>query len=1490
LLLSHNAYKVKVLHFNKKFQHLDLEDAQWNSDIANLNLKIPTDATAYIIYTSGSTGRPKGVLIPHSAAGNLVKGERKIFDLSASDKVLQGFSTAFDASIEEIWLAFSSGACLFPVSESVMHSASDLHGFIEKYQISVVSTVPTMLSILPPSLPSLRLLILGGENCPNELLLRWHRENLRIVNTYGPTEATVIASLATFDPKEKISIGTPMFNYAIFITDASLQALPDGVPGELCIAGPGLAKGYLNKPGLTAEKFIQPKFALHPTFEPLFYRSGDLARYNEKGQIEFLGRIDSQIKLRGYRIELSEIESQLLLSDNIKNAVVAVREDAMKVQKLIAYVVLENPNQTWSETTCKAHLKTVLAPYMVPALFVVMAELPLLSSGKTDRKKLPDPEFKPQTSENPFVAPRNITEAALQKVWNTFFTPVEVSVTYDFFDIGGHSLLASLVISELRKSALFEKASVQDVYSYPSIEKMAAYFDSNSITDKNPDKAPEVKHEKVSEGIYFLTATLQTFSFFLLMMVSSTGLLSPFIIEKNFTSISVYKLIVFSSLFSFSTFPALILVSIVMKWLLIGRFKAGTYPLWGWYYFRFWLVKKVIDLTPLGLLSGTPFLNVYFRLMGAGIGKQVYLGSDRIRIFDLFSIGDGSSISKEAHMAGYTVENGMLIINEISIGRNCFVGTRAVLSPKTKMCDQSTLGELSHLPSGGVIPSNENWKGSLAVKVEATPQEHYTAPEKPARLPYSIYLVLQLCAILCLLLFPLLLLIPFAIALYEIDLNLGFHFLLMATLPLAAFYIFFLYLSVAALKWLIVGKTKEEDFSIYSVRYVQKWVVDMIMQFTLLYFKSVYATLFLPPWLRLMGAKVGKAAEISTVNQISTDLLEIGEGSFLADSVSIGSPIVRNGMMFLRKTRIGAKTFIGNNAVLACGDTVGNNSLIGVLSVPPFNLTADKKDGSNWLGSPPIYLPRRQTSQDFPVRFTFDPSFDLVLKRIAIEFFKITLPMAFTTCLLAFFYKGIYAIITIESLGRVLIMAPFILFFLAGLTPFIAASFKWILLKKHVPCNKPLWSVFVWKNELINSLCESMVYPLFVNMLQGTPYASWFFRMMGSSIGKKVFMETTEITEFDLVHIGDGACLNNLSTIQTHLFEDRVMKMSDLYIGQGSSLGAMSVALYDSKIEDGASIDALSLVMKGERIPSKTRWAGSPARFIRKNASILTLVIFAGTIAQAQINLSKPYPPVLYDNEALLETIDSLKETFPSIEFSTDYASKQVFWGRDFGKPQYGVEPLLVFKTGFGLYMYGANHYWSAMDNVLSKTDLGIGYEKQVSENFYFSFGYENWTFYNNDKFYQNALRNYLEAQMTYTIRGYNLEPTFSYMFGTQNVSQLDLAINKSIFISQISKTGELNIVPAATCIFASQNFLALYSYSNIPYSNNKNIKLVDYQLSLPLNIKERNFDLETAVHYNIPIALPKENIDPYFYFTIKLSYTIYFDNGQISNLYKNIR
>ncbi|HEY4330848.1 MAG TPA: amino acid adenylation domain-containing protein, partial [Phycisphaerae bacterium] len=254
------------------------------------------DDTAYIIYTSGSTGRPKGVPITHRAVCNLVRAEGQIFAVNPTDRVYQGFSIAFDASVEEVWLAFFAGATLIPATAESIRAGAALAGNLTQLGVTILSCVPTMLALVRQDVPAIRLLILGGEVCPPDLVKRWWSPSRRIVNTYGPTEATVIATYADCTPGQPVTIGRAVPNYRLYIVDDAMNPASDGQPGELCIAGIGLSRAYLNRPELSAQKFLPNPFSSDHPYQRI-YRTGDLARFTPTGDIEFLGRIDSQVKL-----------------------------------------------------------------------------------------------------------------------------------------------------------------------------------------------------------------------------------------------------------------------------------------------------------------------------------------------------------------------------------------------------------------------------------------------------------------------------------------------------------------------------------------------------------------------------------------------------------------------------------------------------------------------------------------------------------------------------------------------------------------------------------------------------------------------------------------------------------------------------------------------------------------------------------------------------------------------------------------------------------------------------------------------------------------------------------------------------------------------------------------------------------------------------------------------------------------------------------------
>jgi non-ribosomal peptide synthetase-like protein len=452
-----------------------------------------------------------------------------------------------------------------------------------------------------------------------------------------------------------------------------------------------------------------------------------------------------------------------------------------------------------------------------------------------------------------------------------------------------------------------------------------------------------------------------------------------------------------------------------------------------------------------------------------------------------------------------------------------------------------------------------------------------------------------LLAIALMLLVPTLASVPVLGIFYEAVERLGFEPALLTLLPLSALYVGLLGLLLVLIKRGVAGRQADGELPLYSRAYVRHWLADAVMAQSLALLKSVYATLYAPYWMRLLGAKIGRRAEISTLNHISADHLTVGAGAFLADSVSVGAPRVQRGIVSVRPTVVGDRTFIGNSAVLAGGTVLGANNLIGALSSAPLQTPPD---GTSWVGSPSFLLPNRPVSAAFAPELTFAPPTRLVWARATVEIFKIILPFTFTFLTFAILYHYTkWHLLNYPFWSSVGVGTGALVGLIFGFS-ILTALLKWVLIGKYKLSEKPLWSSFVWRNELINSLCESYVYPFWVTPLLGTPFATWFFQLMGSHFGHSVYLDTTEITEFDLAWVADHAILNNGVTIQTHLFEDRIMKMSDLRIGRGATVGTSSVVLYDSVIGPGTTLKSLSLLMKGEKLPANTRWQGIPSAFI----------------------------------------------------------------------------------------------------------------------------------------------------------------------------------------------------------------------------------------------------------------------------------------------------
>ncbi|HZO76365.1 MAG TPA: amino acid adenylation domain-containing protein [Ktedonobacteraceae bacterium] len=437
---------------------------------------------AYVIYTSGSTGKPKGVMVRHRGLCNLAFAQKQAFELREDSHILQFASLSFDASVWEIFMALLAGATLHLATKDSLLPGPSLIEVLQERNITVATLPPSALAILPDvELPALQTLITAGEACPASLVARW-APNRYFFNAYGPTETTVCATMARcHDSQGNPSIGLPIANMQVHILDEKLRQVPVGDIGEIYVGGIGLARGYLRRPELTAERFIPDPFG-DEAGERL-YKTGDLARYLPDGQIEFLGRSDSQVKIRGYRIELGEIEAMLNAHPVVREAVVIAREDRPGERRLVAYFIAKQ-EQNIDLRGLRSNLGASLPDYMLPSAFVVLKEWPLTPNGKIDRRSLPMPDAGSLALREPFVAPRTPYEEALAQVWREMLHLDHVGMHDNFFLLGGHSLLATQIAARIRNTFQVEMAPAT-VFTCATIAELAHYIEQQRYGEQD---------------------------------------------------------------------------------------------------------------------------------------------------------------------------------------------------------------------------------------------------------------------------------------------------------------------------------------------------------------------------------------------------------------------------------------------------------------------------------------------------------------------------------------------------------------------------------------------------------------------------------------------------------------------------------------------------------------------------------------------------------------------------------------------------------------------------------------------------------------------------------------------------------------------------------------------------------------------------------------------------------------------------------------------
>jgi non-ribosomal peptide synthetase-like protein len=1211
--LSEFASKVEGLAVSKLF--LDTArreiDRYATARLGEREKATAADQLCYVIYTSGTTGNPKGVVIEHPSICNFVKVAGEVYGYREDDRVYQGMTIAFDFSVEELWVPLIAGATLVPGKPGMSLVGNDLADYLEERHVTALCCVPTLLATIDRDLPNLRFLLVSGEACPQNLVARWHRPGRRMLNAYGPTEATVTATLTELDPHKPVTIGGPLPTYSIVVIDENKdEAVERGALGEIGIAGIGLARGYLNRPDLTERKFIPDFLAIPNNVSQRIYRTGDLGRINDQDEIEFHGRIDTQVKIRGYRIELSEIEAVLLELPQIGQAVVHTYESEPGAVELVAYYTLKQGASELPPTEISEALRKRLPGYMVPAYLEQLPIIPMTPSNKADRKNLPPPKGARFTGgRHEFVAPRTETEKVLCGTLAEILKVERVSVRDHFFnDLGAHSLLMARFCSGARKRLEQATVSMRDVYLNPTIEGLARHL--GSIQEESAVH-PQSKPLRIPSALEYYGCGVLQLLFYALSGFLSVGLLVAafqWTFAPGHSAIEVYWRIVGCSVASFLVFSA---IPIALKWALIGRWKEEVIPLWSLRYFRFWVVKTLVQSAPAAALKGTPLYNVYLRLLGASIGRNTVIQSQAVPVCtDLFAVGDHTILRKDSLLLGYKAQANWLYIGPITIGNDAVVGEASVLDIDTAIGDGGQLGHASSLQSGQRVPDGKRYHGSPGQETDT--DYRFVEGRSCTRLRGALYTAFT---------FSLAFLVatPAAILLgyqgvgwlleyagqdplgpeappYALLIVAG-KMVLVSLLLVVGFTLGSLLVVLLVPRILRCFIEKNKTYVLYGFHYYVWKTISAISnsQFHNLLFGD---SSFIVYYLQWIGYRLNRIVQTGSNFGVSHKhdspfLCDIGSGTMVADGLVMINAATSNSSFQLREVRIGDDNYLGNSIVFPFNARTGANCLLATKVMVPID--GPVRENVGLLGSPCFEIPRiAERDQRFQVKGEQERRV-LLRKKNRKNLVTIVLWLLsgwfYIACVLLGFCIGFLPYVPYEIaavFAESVFFSGFTILYLAFLE---RASLGFGSLRSSVASMYDDYFLF---HERHWRFCSYLLPMLF----KGTPFKNVISRLLGVKLGRMVYDDGCWFADKTLITVGDYANLNSSTGLQGHSLEEGVFKSDYIVVGNGCSLAPEAFVHYGVRIGDNVVIDPDSFVMKGESADANTVWRGNPAKVV----------------------------------------------------------------------------------------------------------------------------------------------------------------------------------------------------------------------------------------------------------------------------------------------------
>ena len=1176
-------------------------------EAAALPHDIAPDRLAYVIYTSGTTGRPKGVMIEHGSIANLVRSDLEEFGLTPADRVVQGSSPAYDSFIEETWLAFAAGATLVVMDDEAARLGPDLVPWLRIERATVFCPPPTLLRSTgcahpAEALPDLRLLYVGGEALPPDIADLWAQKR-RLVNGYGPTECAVTCVRGDVHAGEPVTIGRPVPGMQAWVLDEHLALVPDGGRGELCIGGPGVARGYRNRPEIEAEKFVP-----HPALGRI-YRTGDLVHRDETGDFHYHGRIDAQVKIRGHRVELAEIEARLAGLAGVRGAAARLQGEGGAAE-LVAWVVADDPYAPPDPEALRTALGATLPRHMVPRRIGLLETLPTTVGGKLDRAALPEIDAPGHEDAAPLATPATPLERQIAAgVGDILKRPAGVSVEADFFeDLGGDSLSAAMLVTLLRDDPATDWITVSDVYEARTVRALAEI----GVTRIAPgaDAAPALRREGRPQPrltgivqLLWLTGELLIGSW--LAWLTAFKLLPPL-----FDSMGLVLFVLLAPLLAVAGaalyIPASVAIAVLVKRLVIGRYRPVRAPVRSAYYLRHWIVMQAAQLIPWPLLQGTSFQQTALRALGAKIGRRVHIhrGVDLGRGgWDLLDIGDDASLGQDVHVGLVELDRGDIVVGPVAIGAGAALRVRSSVQGGCSVGRDAELAPLSVLNSGEAIPPGERWDGVPAAPAgfAEAPRPVSAGPATPPAL-HGLLMMMARGTASSLALLPAELLTLALCRMSGVGVEQVWRWLYHPSLDakLVAIVLGLTLVSVpltlvaTALVLRAMGQIRPGTIDRWSGAYIRVWLKTGML------FSSgewLSGTMFWPAWLRLAGMRIGRKCEISTIIDVVPELVEIGPETFFADGIYLGGAEVTRGAVRLAPVALGRNTFLGNHAVVPGGERLPADILIGIATVAD---SSQISSGHSRFGHPSFDLPRREVVE-VDRRLTHDPSAIRIVSRASWELLRFTLPVVPLLLTVAW-----YAILAGggRSAGPwtfALLVIPAATFLPLAALCLTVLALKWLLIGRVKPGQHPLWSCWCSRWDFVYVAWAKYANRI-LQQLEGTYLLMAYLRLMGLKIGRGAVLgpEFAQVVDPDMIDIGAGATVSAM--FQAHTFEDRVLKVGKVTIGAGATICAGTVPLYGAAIGEGAYVGAHSVIMKHEHLRPGLRYQGVPTRVFGREA------------------------------------------------------------------------------------------------------------------------------------------------------------------------------------------------------------------------------------------------------------------------------------------------